>query len=260
MRLLPCLFLLFSCAEPELAINDGAKLAVGAKNQITLSYRKPNNPDSESQLILSDENLIGSPGMYGRVYNVRGHAIKVLRASDLDGDEIRVLQKVGELGLGPKLFGTWITSKGKDLFVLIDMELIKGTALSVHTSGFSGAWHDDLEAIARLRKNQSAAKTYFFDWVISILLDLVRNKIAYRDAHFGNIINPPSPDRDFKLIDFGESHIYATEKEAACTVLKTTRVQNARTIAEFEETTPAHYQGQKGKDALLSIKALCGDG
>jgi len=244
---LAILSLLLMLSNLAVAYVEGEEINVGAKKSITLKFRDPNKPHSAANYIDTANSLIGG-GYASSIHEILGHAVKFVPVNYLNGDEIRVLEKVDTLGVGPKFYGAWLTEKDGKLYAAMEMEKLTGEPLSKMIP-----WHlESDKALLKLQdifKDRVDGKTYFFDRLFAMLKILADNKISYPDTHYGNMIYPIS--NDMKLVDFGESELHNTAQAAATRTLEAEYVK--RLIRMFEDP---FMEGNRGKTAVKDLAGL----
>ena len=146
-----------------------------------------------------DMKLIGK-GAFGAVYldEKNNVALKYVTLADpvlaqfySGSDEIRMMQKASDAGVGPKFFGT---SQDADGNPIIAMEYLKGFVPLKGTD--AGATYKELNALSEKRQAKVIANT------LKAIEQMANAGIVHNDAHTGNIMFNPKTG-DVKMVDMG---------------------------------------------------------
>ena len=132
---------------------------------------------------------------------------KIFQAKNLkDGDQIRISEIAGRLGVGPILYGAFSVQNGDKNLVVLEMDYAGkslGDSIDYDADPKDGDNRPPIEALAE--KLYGSAEAFYSAFFQKIML-LAENKIAYQDSNAGNII--PRLDgekKDLMLIDYDDA-------------------------------------------------------
>ncbi len=259
-RIIMSVALFLSLSAFSIQYNDGDKVEVGDKNPVKLKFRHPKFEYSAAQHLGSFDNKLGKGDM-GTVYSDKStkHAIKMIHTDSFDNvQEIEAGKIAGELKVGPGFFDAWVTEdKHDNLYVAIEMEEISGNALSFFTGKNLTLDESLIRTLQNLFKSRKDGKTYFFDRLFKMLLDLAENKVSYGDPHSGNIMIPNAKDsEDMRLVDFGHAKVHESSAKAAFRTLKGTFVKSWIELFETKFDNLPDHRSEIAKKSLKKLQEL----
>ena len=244
------LFLL--CCGDLLAFQDGDMVEVGAK-PIFLKFRAPDQEYSAASYIGTHNNFIGK-GESGKVYRLaNGNAVKIMPATfsslGINSDEIHVSQIAAKFDIGPKYFDAWVTEKYRVLYVIIEMEELRGgTLLDDIPESIISSKNRNESALRILQYRYGNQVVAFFRSLLYHAKILADNKCSYKDLTFRNLIHSkPDSWQHLKLIDFGGSSLHKSKAEAAKVTLDAIKCW-----VEMFESLPE--KGEVATDALKYLR------
>lgn len=145
----------------------------------------------------------------GMIYDIKGSSpprvYKIFREEKLtDGDEIRISEIAGRLGVGPTFYGAFSVQNGDKNLVVFEMDHV-GKSLGEQMGNFAPpTGGDDRPPMeVSVEKLYGSSEAFYCALFRKIVL-LADHNIAHRDGNVGNIIPKLEGEKkDLMLIDYG---------------------------------------------------------